>query len=119
MNKWVTLISIEFIENTPVMGCFLVLLLLVLAWKWRIRDLIKGLLILTAIPVLHVHFLNKAEKFTGLSGPDIACTAPIGRLWRLSRCKVGLGDKILIQNDSSGVIRTEFYCFKKIQVYKF
>ena len=44
------------------MGYFLVLLLLVLAWKWRIRDLIKGLLILTAIPVLHVHFLNKAEN---------------------------------------------------------
>jgi hypothetical protein len=40
----------------------LVLLFLVLAWKWRIRDLIKRLLILAAIPVLHVHFLNKAKN---------------------------------------------------------
>ena len=40
----------------------LVLLFLVLAWKWRIRDLINRLLILAAIPVLHVHFMNKAEN---------------------------------------------------------
>jgi hypothetical protein len=38
------------------------LIILMLAWKWRIRDLIKRLLILAAIPVLHVHFLNKAEN---------------------------------------------------------
>jgi hypothetical protein len=64
-------------------------------------------------------FSELGGKSTGLSGPDIACTAPIGRLWRLSRCKVGLGVKILIKDDTSGVVRTEFYCFKKIQVYKF
>ena len=40
----------------------LVMLFLVLAWKWRIRVLIKRLLILAAIPVLHVHFLNKATN---------------------------------------------------------
>ena len=62
MNKWVTLISIQFIENTPVMVYLFVLLFLALAWKWRIRDLIKRLLILAAIPLLHVHFLNKAEN---------------------------------------------------------
>jgi hypothetical protein len=38
------------------------LIILMLAWKWRIRDLIKRLLILASIPVLHVHFLNKAEN---------------------------------------------------------
>ena len=62
MNKWVTLISIRFIENTPVMVYLFVLLFLVLAWKWRIRDLIKRMLILATIPLLHVHFLNKAEN---------------------------------------------------------
>ena len=39
-----------------------ILVILMLAWKWRLRDLIKRLLILAAIPVLHVHFLNKAEN---------------------------------------------------------
>ena len=39
-----------------------VLVILMLAWKWRLRDLIKRLLILAAIPVLHVHFLKKAEN---------------------------------------------------------
>ena len=38
------------------------LIILMLVWKWRFRDLIKRLLILAAIPVLHVHFLNKAEN---------------------------------------------------------
>lgn len=56
-------------------------------------------------------FPEKGGKSTGLSGLDIACTAPIGRLWRLSRCKEGLGDQILIINGSSGVVRTEFDCF--------
>ena len=40
----------------------LILLVLLLAWKWRIRDLIKRLLILASLPVLHVHFLKKAEN---------------------------------------------------------
>jgi len=39
-----------------------VLVILMLAWKWRLRDLIKRLLILAAIPVLHVQFLKKAEN---------------------------------------------------------
>jgi hypothetical protein len=39
-----------------------ILVILMLAWKWRLRDLIKRLLILAAIPVLHVHFLKKAEN---------------------------------------------------------
>ena len=40
----------------------LILLFLLLAWKWRLRDLIKRLLILASLPVLHVHFLKKAEN---------------------------------------------------------
>ena len=39
-----------------------ILVILMLAWKWRLRDLIKRLLILAAIPVLHVQFLKKAEN---------------------------------------------------------
>lgn len=38
-----------------------ILVILMLAWKWRLRDLIKRLLILAAIPVLHIQFLKKAE----------------------------------------------------------
>ena len=38
-----------------------ILVILMLAWKRRLRDLIKRLLILAAIPVLHIQFLKKAE----------------------------------------------------------
>jgi hypothetical protein len=44
------------------MAYVLILSLLLLAWKWRLRDLVKRLLILAALPILHVHFLRKAEN---------------------------------------------------------
>lgn len=39
----------------------LVILLLFLAWRWRIRDLIKRVLIVLLIPFLHQYFLNRSE----------------------------------------------------------
>jgi hypothetical protein len=44
------------------MSYILVLFVLMLLWKWRIRDLIKRALILFSIPFLHMHFLQKAEN---------------------------------------------------------
>jgi hypothetical protein len=38
------------------------LFILFLLWRWRIRDLIKRAIILLSIPVLHMHFLKKAEN---------------------------------------------------------
>ena len=40
----------------------LVLLFLFLAWKWRIRDLLKRIIILAALPFVHLYFLNRAEN---------------------------------------------------------
>jgi hypothetical protein len=40
----------------------MILALLLLAWKWRLRDLVKRGLILVAIPVLHLYFLRRAEN---------------------------------------------------------
>ncbi len=39
----------------------LVILLLFLAWRWRIRDLIKRVLIVLLIPFLHQYFLKRSE----------------------------------------------------------
>lgn len=44
------------------MGIGLAILLLILAWRWRIRDLIKRVLIVLLVPVLHVYFLRRAEN---------------------------------------------------------
>jgi hypothetical protein len=35
---------------------------LALAWKWGFRTVLRRALILLALPVLHVHFLRKAEN---------------------------------------------------------
>ena len=48
--------------QTLTMTYILVLFVLMLLWKWRIRDLIKRALILLSIPFLHMHFLQKAEN---------------------------------------------------------
>jgi hypothetical protein len=40
----------------------LVMLLLFLAWKWRLRDLLKRMLIIASIPFTHLYFLNRAEN---------------------------------------------------------
>ncbi len=44
------------------MTYLLTLFILFLLWRWRIRDLIKRTIILLSIPVLHMHFLKKAEN---------------------------------------------------------
>lgn len=40
----------------------LVMLLLFLAWKWRLRDLLKRILIIGSLPFIHLYFLNRAEN---------------------------------------------------------
>ena len=44
------------------MTYLLTLFILFLLWRWRIRDLIKRAIILLSIPVLHMHYLKKAES---------------------------------------------------------
>ncbi len=51
-----------YLRKHETMTYGLILLFLLLVWKWRLRDLIKRLLILASLPVLHVHFLKKAEN---------------------------------------------------------
>ena len=40
---------------------YALVLLLFLAWKWRLLDLLKRILFLGSLPFMHLYFLNRAE----------------------------------------------------------
>ena len=49
---------------------YALVLLLFLAWKWRLLDLLKRILFLGSLPFMHLYFLNRAEHPLVFSGMD-------------------------------------------------